>query len=79
MLDPWIPLKPMVDGARELDSPQRVKKKKKLLLLWWLWLWLWLLLLWLLLLLAQQPPTMQTKHPGAARISSIIWTYVGPC
>ena len=27
---------------------------------------------------APQPPTMQTKHPGEARISSIIWAYVGP-
>ena len=30
-------------------------------------------------MLAQRPPTMQTKHPGAARVSSIIWAYVGPC
>ena len=30
-------------------------------------------------MLAQHPPTMQTKHPGAVRISSIIWAYVGLC
>ena len=28
---------------------------------------------------AKHPPTMQMKHPGAARISSIIWAYVGLC